>query len=115
MVYYGKHTKEIAAKIIEAFKHPEQLPKALAQIFIRRKDDVSCRRWSWHNQLITALSGSVDARGFRQWQKAGRKVKKGSKAIWILAPCTKKITAKNNEDDEQNDGLWLSFHPSIRC
>jgi hypothetical protein len=28
----------------------------------------------------------MDARGFRQWQKANRQVKKGAKAIYILAP-----------------------------
>jgi len=31
-----------------------------------------------------------DARGFRQWQKVGRRVKKGAKAFYILAPIRKK-------------------------
>ena len=30
------------------------------------------RRWSWRNQLLTALSGYHDARGYRQWQEVGR-------------------------------------------
>jgi hypothetical protein len=33
-----------------------------------------------------------DARGFNQWKKAGRYIKKGSKAFYILAPSFKKIT-----------------------
>ena len=38
--------------------------------------------WS---QLVAALSGTVDARGIKQWNTVGRKVKKGSHALWILA------------------------------
>jgi len=99
MRLHGKHAHEVAQRIVEAFKHPEQLPKALVPIFIHRKDGVPCRKWSWHNQLLVALCGTVDARGIKQWNNVGRKVKKGSTAIWILAPCIKKVT----EDD--GDGL----------
>ena len=76
MKMYG-HASEIAQRIVEAFKQPERLPVALAPIFIHRKDDVPCRKWSWHNQLIAALCGTTDARGFRQWDEVKRKVKKG--------------------------------------
>jgi hypothetical protein len=39
----------------------------------------------------------MDARGFRQWQKADRKVKKGAKALYILAP----MFFKKEEDGEE--------------
>ena len=39
----------------------------------------------------------MDARGFRQWQKANRKVKKGAKAIYILAP----MFFKKEEEGEE--------------
>jgi len=84
--FYGTHTHEVAERIVEAFRTPEQLPKALAPIFIQRKDDVPCRKWSWHNQLIVALGGTLDARGIRQWNTVDRRIKKGSHALWILAP-----------------------------
>ncbi len=37
------------------------------------------------------LNNTEDARGFNQWREAGRYVKKGSKAFYILAPMFKKI------------------------
>jgi len=69
------------------------LPKALAPVFIRRKDGVTCRAWSWGNQLLCVLNGTSDARGICQWNDAGRKVIKGSKAFDILVPLTKTVTA----------------------
>jgi len=90
MKLYGK-AHETAQTILEAFQHADSLPKALAPIFIHRKDDIPCRKWSWRNQLLNALAGTTDARGYRQWQAVDRHVKKGSKAFCILSPCTKKI------------------------
>lgn len=101
MKLYGQHTQEVATRIVEAFRNPEQLPHAIAPIFIRRKDDVPCRRWSWHNQLIVALHGTMDARGIKQWNAAGRKIVAGTKAIWILAPCIKTVDKKSVETDEE--------------
>ena len=39
------------------------------------------------------LAGTSDARGFRQWNEAGRWVSKGAKAFWILGPVRKKVKA----------------------
>ena len=83
--------EEAAQDILLAFQRPESLPKPLAQIFIHRKDDAPCRRWSWRNQLIAAIRGHNDARGFKQWEQVGRKVRKGEKAFRILSPLTKKV------------------------
>ena len=64
MRFYGK--AECAAKqIVDAFKTGD-LPSALAPIFINRQDDTPCRQWSWSNQLLTALAGHSDARGYRR-------------------------------------------------
>ncbi|MBI5090917.1 MAG: M48 family peptidase [Candidatus Hydrogenedentes bacterium] len=109
MHLYGIHTEEVAQRIVTAFQQPETLPKALAPIFIHRKDDVPCRKWSWHNQLIAALSGTTDARGMRQWNEAGRKIRPGSKAIWILAPCLKTIRDKNDQGEEVQRSALFGF------
>ncbi len=90
--------RETADSILGAFQAPETLPKALAPIFIRRNDDLPCRRWSWRNQLLTALAGTSDARGYRQWQAADRHVKKGAKAFYILSPCIKKVEKPETDD-----------------
>ncbi len=109
MKLYGKHTEEVAERIVDAFRNPGQLPKALAPVFIRRADDTPCRRWSWHNQLLVALCATVDARGIKQWNQAGRKVRKGSGAIWILAPCVKKVAEKDDHGLEKERQVIYGF------
>ena len=108
MKMIGRAT-EIAQRIVDAFREPGNLPKALAPIFVRRNDDVPCRKWSWHNQLLVALSGTSDARGIRQWNTVGRKLKKGCKGIWILAPCIKTIREKNDKGEEEKRNIVYGF------
>lgn len=83
--------EEAAADILKAFENSNALPKPLAQIFVHRKDGAPCRKWSWRNQLIVALRGHREARGFRQWEAAGRRVRKGATAFRILSPLAKKV------------------------
>jgi hypothetical protein len=59
-------------------------------------------RYSVNNQLIIALS-KPDASyvcGFRAWLQLGYQVRKGEKAIWILAP----ITVKDRDAAAEEDG-----------
>ncbi len=44
------------------------------------------------------LNDTEDARGFRHWQEVSRYVKKGSRAFYIIAPLTRKITAEKPID-----------------
>ncbi len=90
MNLYGK-AAQAAQDILGAFQNPGNLPAPLAQVFIHRKDRSPCRAWSWRNQLIVALRGHSDARGFRQWQAVGRHVRKGENAFYILSPCVKRV------------------------
>lgn len=48
------------------------------------------RRYSFNNQLLIALQKPDATRitGYKSWEKVGRKVKRGEKAIRILAPRT---------------------------
>ena len=88
--FYGK-AETAANAILDAFRKPNELPSKLAPIFITRSDDtIPCHKWSWSNQLITALRGHSDARGFRQWQAVKRHVKRGEKSFQILVPITRK-------------------------
>lgn len=101
MKFYGKAESTVKA-IVSMFKEPENLPRALVPVFIHRKDDVPCRRWSWSNQLLTAIAGTQDARGFRQWGQVDRHVKKGSRAFHILAPCVKEIENERTGEKERH-------------
>ncbi|MDR2094665.1 MAG: hypothetical protein LBP76_04000 [Treponema sp.] len=83
----------------------QEITAEKAVTFIRERlfcDDLTlpCKTWSRLNQFITFLSGTCDARGFRQWQKAGRSVKKGAKALYIIVPMIYKI--KINPEDKDS-------------
>ncbi len=105
MKVYGK-AETAANSILCAFQSPSTLPAAIAPVFIRRKDGSPCRAWSWANQLLVALHGNSDARGFRQWQSVSRFVRKGQKSFCILSP-----VMKTREDD---DGERKSFLPGFK-
>lgn len=107
MRFYGQ-AESCASRILEAFQSG-RIPQALATVFIHRNDDLPCRAWSWSNQLITALAGFDDARGFRQWLDTGRAVRKGEKAFYILAPMTKAITDKAETGEERQRVAILGF------
>ncbi len=103
---FYRQAEGAAARILEAFQGGD-IPKALAPIFIRRRDDVPCRAWSWSNQLLVALAGHADARGYRQWQQVGRHVRKGEKAFHILVPMVGKRAEKNAETGEEQERIFI--------
>ncbi len=101
MKFHGK-SEQVAKDILQSFESGD-IRKPLAQIFIRKDDaSVPCHAWSFTNQVIVALKGHSDARGFKQWDKVGRKVKKGEKACYILGPC---FVKKEEEDGEEKQFL----------
>ncbi len=104
MKFYGK-TQQVADDIVAAFEQGD-IPKALAQVFIHKKEDRPCARWSWCNQLLVALHGCTDARGIRQWNAVGRSVNKGEKAFAILAP---RFITKHNEETDEDDLELIGF------
>ena len=113
MQYYGK-AESVAGRILDSFR-TGTVPKALAPIFIRRDDDVPCRRWSWSNQLLTALAGYDDARSYLEWKKAGRQVQKGEKSFYILEPCKRKLTEPDKETGEDRSRTVLyGFKVGVR-
>ncbi len=110
--YYGQ-AEQAASRIMAAFQ-VGNLPQALAPIFIMRRDHVPCRAWSWSNQLLVALCGHSDARGVRQWQAAGRCVRKGEKGFAILVPLVKKSEQNNTKTGEKEERSYLcGFKHSI--
>ena len=97
--YFGK-AADAATRIMELFQNGD-VPAALAPVFINRHADLPCRKWSWNNQLLTALAGTDDARGFRQWLAVGRHVRKGEHGFPILAPITRKRTDRDSTTGEE--------------
>ncbi len=67
--------------------------------------DVPSSKWSLTNRTLMFLSGTMDGRGYKQWQLTNRYVKKGSRAFYILVPYLKKI----DDDLDQERQVLLGF------
>jgi len=95
---------EACDRLLEMFRTGE-LPPAVARTTIQAMDsELPSSRWSLGNRLLMLLAGTNDARGFRQWEAVGRKVKKGAKAFYILGPYTRRVTEKrSNEEGEETE------------
>ena len=79
------------------------MPQAVSRAIIARQHDkenlIPSNRWSLGNRILMwAIGKTEDARGFRQWEQSGRKVKKGAKAFYILGPMTRKVENESGED-----------------
>jgi antirestriction protein ArdC len=105
-----ENVRRVAEQILEAFQ-AGTVPAACAQIFLRHTPDDSrpCARWSWRNQLLAALLGHHDARGFRQWQEVGRHVRKGERAFYILAPSLRRAEPKDDEPQDEPEFVVTGF------
>lgn len=94
--------KQTLQTILDQFKTGD-IPKAVA-VSMFPTPDIPWSKWSLLNRTLVFLSGTMDARGYRQWQQANRFVKKGSKAIYILVPFIKKV-----DDDGQEKMALYGF------
>ena len=84
-------------QLLEAFRTGEVETAIAKNMIPRHPDDVRpCDAWSLSNRVMCWLSGTADARGYRQWKQMGRHVKKGCKAVYILAPNLKTFTEEDN-------------------
>ena len=89
--------KNVLNTIIEKFKSGD-IPEAVALATFPIPNTPSAN-WSFTNRTLMFISGTGDARGFRQWKEVNRWVKKGSTAIHILVPCFTKKVEESGEDD----------------
>jgi antirestriction protein ArdC len=71
------------------------------QRWLRLRTSTTIGRYSIYNQLLIAHQKDDATRvaGYKAWLREGRQVKKGSKAIWVLAP----IKRSWNETDEEGN------------
>lgn len=69
-------------KIVQLFSTKE-LPDLCSKALINSPAKPSSK-WSFGNRLLMLLTGTADARGFRQWQEAGRSVSKGAKKSFLI-------------------------------
>ncbi|MEK6862527.1 MAG: antirestriction protein, partial [Nanoarchaeota archaeon] len=91
---------EATNKILELFE-TGNVPETIA-ILTHPKIKLPSNKWSLRNRLIMYLQGTADARGFLMWKEAGRTIKAGSKAVYILAP---NVIKKEKEESEEENKL----------
>jgi antirestriction protein ArdC len=95
----NKNIKTVLNSILKAFEIGD-IPEAVA-VASFPIPDIPSAKWSFSNRTIQFISGTMDARGYKQWREAGRQVKKGSQAIYILVPCFKKKKDEKTEEERQ--------------
>lgn len=93
-----------------------KMPEAVAFHLIRKQQGVEDKpsdKWSIGNKILQSIQGTDDSRGFKQWNTVGRAVKKGSKAIYIVAPLTRKIKEINSKTGKEEDKLVIKSFRAI--
>ncbi len=100
----NKKIQKVLNAILEAFESGN-VPEAVA-VASFPIPDIPSTQWSFTNRTIQFLSGTADARGYRQWKAVNRNVKKGARAIYILVPCFRK---KKDEETEENQQVLSYF------
>jgi len=96
--------KQALENIVQRFKEGD-IPEAIAYSMFPIPN-IPASKWSLLNRTLMFLTGTSDARGFRQWKEVARHVKKGSKSITILAP---RFIKKQNEDKEESEPILAGF------
>ena len=92
--------KSVLDSILERFLSGD-IPESIAYAMFPFPN-VPSAKWSLTNRTLMFISGTMDARGYRQWQQKNRFVKKGSKGIYIIVPYLKVV---NDELDERKYAL----------
>lgn len=98
--------QEIIESVLQDFRQPDSLDRIASHVIPR--DDRPCGKWSLLNRYI-AVRRSEDSRGFRQWEALGRQVKKGAKALFILAPLLVWAKKKDKNGVEKNEKVLVGF------
>ena len=105
----SEKAKVCLQRIVDLFKEGN-IPKALAVATIPPQSDIPSAKWSISNRILQFLADTSDARGFRQWQKAARKVKKGAKAFCILGPKARTVKETDDAGMETEKVIVMGFH-----
>ena len=100
-------------QIVDLFQSGS-VPQALAVATIPPQSGIPSANWSWSNRLLQFLADTSDARGYRQWQEAGRDVTKGAKAFHILGPKTRKIKKLGRINDFMDFSFSSQLYLSSR-
>lgn len=94
-------------EIIDLFESDKAL-ETIAKTVIPRNMEAPSATWSLCNRLLMIMHGTDDARGYQQWLKSKRQVKKGERAFTILAPRTITKALKDRDGNETEDKVTIA-------
>jgi len=98
---YKNRAKEVAEKVVKAFESGD-VSEPMAHMFLSIKKDLPMNSWSWNNRFMVFMANCSDARGYKQWLEADRKVVKGQKAAtYILYPRFRKDKETGSDGKEK--------------
>lgn len=104
-VKLSKKAKAAVDRMIQKFQSGDLSPIIKIATFNLPKD-APARSWTFSNKVLAfAQTGSIDCRGYRQWQAVDRQVAKGSVAGYIFSPRMKKIVDKNGDEEQHLIGF----------
>jgi hypothetical protein len=105
--------KEAMDTLLKMF-NGDNLEKVAHAVF-RGSGSIPSDKWSFFNRILMYLHDTEDARGFKQWQQAGRHVTKGSKAFYILGPVFKKVTEETKLESGESAKLEKEILAGFRA
>lgn len=100
--------KKSLEKVQEMFKEGD-FPERIAKTYITGEGRPS-DNWSLCNRVVMIANRTGDARGYKQWQKVGRQVSKGSRAFHILGPSIIKKEETNEDGETETESVLVGFH-----
>lgn len=93
------------AKVIAQFQSGDLSPISHA-VRLQLDPAAPASKWTLSNRVLAYIqTGSLDCRGYRQWQAVGRQVKKGSHSAYILRPRLVKKTNATGEEEQRLIGF----------
>ena len=98
--------KALAAlnKVVNMLRDPDKLVSAAASATFPPCDMPSAS-WSVRNRWIAVMqAGEVDCRTYAAWERVGRKVKRGAKAVFILKPIMCTVRDSNGKPIKDKQG-----------
>lgn len=95
-----KRAKELIKDVKELT--PEQFKQTLDNL-------ANFHQYSLYNQIILWFAGCSQVAGYKKWKELDRTVKKGEKAVWILAPWFKKVKKEKQDDQEKQKEVLHGF------
>ena len=86
-------TKSSLKKVKELIQNVQEMTSEEFQETLNKM--VRFHQYSLYNQIILCFAGCSQVAGYKKWKELGRTIKKGEKAVWILAPWFEKIETED--------------------